>query len=153
MTLDLTSRLMLEHDEPGVEQFLAEHSGSIVRDDRIGQGGGDPAIYWLTMRPASHSTECYFPRLVWEQYPGAPPSIKFADGIRGSLTVMRAWPVITGYRSTSFDICRPMSREGYDLHPEWRQGTTAWVSDGNPFLWVVMTLQFHLDNEYQGRSQ
>lgn len=45
-----------------------------------------------------------------------------------------------------------MSKEGYALHLEWAQGSTNWVSDGNPFLWVVQQIQFHLDNEYQGRA-
>lgn len=153
MTLDLTSHLMLEQDEPEVERFLNGHGGAVVRDDRVGQSDGDPSIYWLTMRPKSAPDETYFARLVWDNYPGAPPSIKFADRIRGSLAVTRAWPLISGYRPSSFDICRPMCKEGYGLHVEWRQGSTAWVSDGNPFLWVVTTMQFHLDNEYQGRSQ
>lgn len=152
MTVDLTSSFMLEQDEPEAERFLAEHGGRVVRDDRVGQDG-DRSTYWLILRPTSQPAEAYTARLVWEEYPGAPPSIKFADGIRGSLSVTRAWPQITGYRPSSFDICRPMCQEGYALHTEWRQGSTAWVSDGNPFLWVVTTMQFHLDNDYQGRSQ
>jgi hypothetical protein len=54
--------------------------------------------------------------------------------------------------TVGIDICKPMTREGYALHQEWTQGSTGWVSDGNPFLWVVQTMQFHMDNEYQGRA-
>jgi len=61
-------------------------------------------------------------------------------------------PLVPGYRASSFDICSPLSREGYELHPEWKEGPTAWPTEGNPFLWVAETLQFHLDNEYQGRA-
>jgi hypothetical protein len=153
VTLDAESRLNLDHDEPAVVAFLRENDGLLERDDRL-EGGGDPAVYWLTMRPSSQPDEKYYVRLEWEAYTYKPPSIKFADAIRGSLTVTHAWPSITGYRAASFDICRPMCREGYAVHPEWNQGSTAWPTDGNPFLWVVQTIQFHMDNnEYQGRAQ
>ena len=153
MTLDAESRLNLEHDEPDVVAFLLQNDGLVERDDHVGDDGGDPAVYWLTMRPSSDPRERYHIRLEWQAYPYKEPSIKFADAIRGSLTVTRAWPNITGYRAGSFDICRPMCREGFLVHPEWNQGSTAWPTEGNPFLWVVETIQFHMNNEYQGRAQ
>jgi len=152
MTLDLESRLNLEHDEQPVAAFLAENGGGLDRDDTLGGEGGDPAVYWLTMRPASHPAERYFARVGWEAYPYNHPSIKFATGVRGALNVTSAWPVMTGYRPTSFDICRPISKEGFAIHPEWAEGSTAWPTEGNPFLWVAQTIQFHLDNDYQGRA-
>ena len=60
--------------------------------------------------------------------------------------------MMPGYRPGSFDICEPICREGFNTHPEWRQGSTAWPTDGNPFLWVVQTMQFQFDNDYQARS-
>ena len=151
MSIDDESALNLESDEVAVAGFLAENGGHLVRDDQL-EGGGDPAIYWLTFRPRTAPAEKYFARAEWFAYPYEPPSIKFAEAVRGSLTVTSAWPMMTGYRSGSFDICRPMCREGYNTHPEWRQGSTAWPTDGNPFLWVVQMMQFHFDNDYQARS-
>ena len=41
--------------------------------------------------------------------------------------------------------------EGFAVHPEWVGGPQSWRSTGNPFLYVVQTLQFDLNNRYQGR--
>lgn len=153
MSLDAESRLNLDEDEDEVAAFLVANGGGLERDDRLPDGEGDAAVYWLTMRPRSHPGERYYVRVEWDSYPYQPPSIKFADGIRGSLAVTRAWPVMTGYRAGNFDICRPMCREGYAAHPEWKQGSTAWPTEGNPFLWVTHMIQFHLNNDHQGRAQ
>jgi hypothetical protein len=138
--------LNLQQDRDDVATILAARGGALDTGD---EGAG---VYWVTLSPRSAPTETYYVMIAWDSYPFAPPSIKFGAGIRGSLVVNRAWPVIPGYRTGSFDICKPMTKEGYALHPEWARGSTAWVSDGNPFLWIVEELQFHLDNEYQGRA-
>ena len=151
MSIDDESALNLTSDEVAVNEFLSENGGLLDRDDQLA-GGDDRSIYWLTMRPRSVPTERYVARLQWFSYPYEEPSIKFADGVRGSISITGAWPVINGYRPTSFDICRPMCREGFGIHPEWRQGSTAWPIDGNPFLWLVVTMQDQFDNEYQARS-
>lgn len=143
---DAESLANLKADEPAVAAFLAENDGRLERDV------DDPSIYWLTMRPLSAPEEWYHPRLAWAAYPYTPASIKFADGVRGSLTVTKSWPVIAGYRPSSFDICKPMCAEGYALHSEWQTGPDAWPTEGNPFLWVVQLLQYDLDNQYGGRS-
>lgn len=153
MSVDTESLLNLDHDVEAVAVFLVENGGLLERDDKVHDEGGDLGVYWLTMRPRSHPADIYFVRVEWEAYPYKPPSIKFATAAGGSLTVTGAWPVITGYRASSFDICRPMSKEGYVAHPEWAEGATAWPTEGNPFLWLAQTMQFHLDNEYQGRAQ
>jgi len=153
MSVDVESSINLDHDEADVAAFLAANGGRVERDDRIAGEPGEGAVYWPTMPPRSHPGKRYYVRVEWDAYPYKPPSIKFAEGIRGSLTVNRAWPMITGYRPGSFDICRPMCREGYAVHPEWNQGSTAWPTEGNPFLWVTHMIQFHLDNDYQGRAQ
>lgn len=152
MTIDTESMLNLEADEVDVAIFLSERYGHLVRDDRL-NGGGDRGVYWATMCPQSTLAEQYFVRVEWFAYPYEPPSIKFSTAVRGSLTVTSAWPLITGYRASTFDICRPLTREGYALHPEWKQGSTAWPTQGNPFLWVAQTVQFHFDNDYQGRAK
>ena len=144
---DAETLLNLQQDCAAVAEFIGEYEGGLDwRDARQG-------VYWVTFRPASAPGERYHARIAWESYPFAAPSVKFGDGIGGSLTVNSAWPSIAGYRTGSFDICRPMSKEGFESHPEWAQGSTSWVLDGNPFLWVVQQIQFHMDNdEYQGRA-
>jgi len=149
--IDDESFLNLESDEGAVAASLAEHRGELTRDDHISDGG-DRAVYWITFTPKGVTSQKYIARYEWFAYPYEPPSIKFAPAVRGSLVVSSAWPMMNGYRPTSFDICRPMCREGFTTHPEWRQGSTAWPTEGNPFLWVVEIMQFHFDNDYQGRS-
>jgi hypothetical protein len=92
-------------------------------------------------------------RIAWTRYPQNAPSVKFADGVGGTLTVTKAWPVIAGYRPGNFDICKPLTAEGFALHAEWRTGPHAWSATGNPFLWVVSQLQDDMNHRYQGRSQ
>jgi len=142
---DAETLINLAEHEGAVAEFLAEHAGRLVRDE------DDPSIYWLDMRPRSAPDERYYPRLVWRAYPQAAPSVLFAEGICGALGVVRAWPQITGYRPPN-DICEPFTAEGFALHPEWNTGPDAWPTEGNPFLWVVETLQFDLDNGYSGRA-
>lgn len=145
--IDEESRLNLEADEAAVREFLAEFGGDLLRDTN------DPSVYWLSLRPQNAREEVYVARIGWTRYPQAAPSVKFADGIGGSLTVTRAWPVIPGYRPPSFDICKPFTAEGYALHGEWRTGPQAWPITGNPFLWVASQLQDDMNHRYQGRSQ
>ena len=144
--MDLESTLALEEDEPAVVAFLGENGGLLERDEN------DKSRYWLTMRPRNAPEERFHPCLTWSTYPHHAPSVKFADGVGGSLAATKAWPMIDGYRPGSFDICRPFTAEGFALHPEWQNGTEAWQATGNPFLWVVHVLQDHLDLKYQGRS-
>lgn len=142
---DAETLINLSDDEAAVTAFLAEHDGRLVRE------ADDPAICWLELRPAASPSERFYARLVWTRYPDDPPSILFADGVGGQLGVERAWPIAPGYRAPN-DICKPLSAEGYALHPEWRTGSDAWPTEGNPFLWVAETLQYDLDNQYQGRA-
>jgi hypothetical protein len=151
VSVDEESLLNLEVDEVDVAVFMAENDGHLVRADQL-EEGEDRAVYWLTFRPRSIPTEKYIAKFEWFAYPYREPSIRFADGVRGSLSLTSAWPMMDGYRPGSFDICRPMCSEGYVTHPEWRQGSTSWPTEGNPFMWVVQTMQYHFDNIYQARS-
>jgi len=143
---DQETLLNLAADEAAVAAFLVGCGGRLVRDE------ADPAAYWLAVRPGSATHETYYVKVTWSVYPGQAPSVKFADGIGGPVTSTRAWPVIPGYRPTSFDICKPFTAEGFALHQEWQAGPDAWPTEGNPFLWVVEMLQYDLDNSYAGRA-
>ncbi len=143
---DLETLLNLAEDEVAVMAFVAGNGGHLERDK------ADAAMYWLTARPVRVPAEVYYVRLAWYAYPHRPPSVKFADASGGSLTVTRGWPLIPGYRAASFDICKPMTAEGFALHPDWQTGPDAWPVTGNPFLWVVEMIQFDLNNSYGGRA-
>src|SRR5690349_20862891 len=105
----LESLLNLAEDEVAVAAFAAGHGGHLDRDT------ADAAIYWLMARPARAPAEVYYVRFAWSAYPHNAPSVKFADTPGGSLAVTRAWPLIPGYRAASFDICKPMTAEGFAL--------------------------------------
>ena len=144
--MDEQSRLLLAEDAAAAGSLLAEHGGFIEPDP-----AGVAGTYWATMHPRSAQGETYIVRIAWTRYPDEPPSVKFAEGIAGSLAVVRAWPVVPGYRAGNFDICAPFTAEGYLTHPEWRT-QAPWPTSGNPFLWVVDTLQGDLDRNYGGRA-
>lgn len=144
--MDLESRLNLEADEPAAAVFLTERGGELAPDPET------DGVYWLTLHPRRDPGESFYARVAWIAYPHQPPSVKFAERVGGSLTATSAWPVVSGYRPTSFDICKPFTAEGFALHPDWCTGPTAWPTTGNPFLWVVETLQEDLATGYAGRA-
>jgi hypothetical protein len=144
--LTAETQLSLEADEAAVVASLDAHGGLLVRDE------ADAGTYWVVLRSRLDATRPYYVRVSWQTYPGAAPSVRFADGVRGSHTVSSAWPNIPGYRLGAFDICKPFTAEGYIVHPEWATGPNVWRSTGNPFLWVVELLQYDLHNHYQGRN-
>lgn len=148
MSLDIESQLALGEDTPAVVAFLAEHGGTL-------HGPVDPdtddGVRWVELSPRSAATERYVACILWVAYPHHPPSVFFVDGVGGPRGVPRAWPNIPGYRPPG-DICMPFTSEGFNTHPEWRTGPTAWSSAGNPFLRVATQLQDDLDNRYQGRA-
>lgn len=144
--IDAETKLNLEADDSAVRTFLEEHDGRLDRDP------DHSTVYWATLRPRSAPQEQYYVRVAWSSYPHAPPSVKFADRIGGDLSVTGAWPIIPGYRVAAFDVCKPFTAEAFGWHPEWSAGSDAWRSSGNPFLWVVSTVQHDFDTAYGGRS-
>lgn len=144
---NLATQLNLEADEDPVVSFLDETGGILIRDE------AEPGLYWAVLHPSSAPAERFYARIFWTQYPGAPASVRYSDGVRGPSNVTRAWPVIPGYRATNFDICKPFTAEGYALHPDWKTGPTAWSPAGNPLLATVQQLQFDLNHQYGGRHQ
>jgi hypothetical protein len=143
--MDLESLLNMAQDLKEVEIFLSEHGG------RLQQASDQAGLCWLELHPSSEPSEAYFVRLLWTAYPHQPPSVKFANSIGGDISDPRAWPVIEGYRASSFDICKPFTAEAFALHAEWKVGPLAWDARGNPFLFVVQTLQNDLNLKYRGR--
>ena len=98
--------------------------------------------------------EVFIARLSWERYPDEPPSLKFQDAVTGSLKTPTAWPELRGFRPGSLDACVNWTKEGFALHPEWRNDPDKkWNPVGNPLLRVIKTLQNELDVYFLRRSQ
>lgn len=112
----------------------------------------EPLEVWVTMSPRDHEKDSYQVRLLWVEYPGQPPSLKFRDMESGSLSNPKAWPTARGLRPTALDACVNWTLEGFNLHPEWRNDPRfRWNPHGNVLLKVTRTLQDELDETYQGR--
>jgi hypothetical protein len=111
-----------------------------------------PLEILATFRPATTPGEQFRARLLWERYPDEPPSLKFLDPATGRLDLPSAWPLVRGFRPQSVDACVTYSKEGFVLHPEWRNDPRyRWKSDGNPLLKVLRIIQAELDETFQGR--
>lgn len=99
--------------------------------------------------------ERYSLRLVWPEYPEQPPSIACFDPVTGVVEVQTAWPECSGFRpGSAWDLCLPLSREGFAAHPEWSNDPAMrWNSEGNALLRVLDELQAILNSgrHYQRR--
>jgi hypothetical protein len=137
--MDLESQFRLEADQPAVDCLLAEGGGHLVRreDDPVG-------LYWAAIQPAAVDSAPFTARILWSVYPDRPPSVLFADEIGGQTSTVAAWPAANGYRAPN-DICKPFTAEGQALHAEWAAGNHRWRTDGNPFLFVIETMQDDID--------
>lgn len=112
-----------------------------------------PLEVWATLHPASHPQELFQARLLWSDYPGSPPSLKFRDLETGRLDLKRAWPITVGTRPDSFVSCVNYCAEGFGLHAEWKNDPRyRWDSRGNVLLKVLRLLQEELDETYRGRA-
>lgn len=107
---------------------------------------------WATLAPAAAPAEKFQARLLWREYPGEAPSLKFRDPATGRLDLTSAWPKIRGFRPTSFDACVSYCAEGFGLHPEWKTDPRyRWDAKGNVLLKVLRILQDEFDNYFDGR--
>lgn len=108
---------------------------------------------WATMHPVAHTEELFQARLLWADYPRAPPSLKFRDRETGRLDLTCAWPITIGTRPGNFVSCVNYCVEGFDLHPEWKTDPRyRWDSSGNVLLKVLRFLQEELDETYKERA-
>jgi hypothetical protein len=127
-------------DAPDAGRWKLELSGDL--EVRVG------------LSPGTACQEQFQACLLWNKYPDEPPSLKFRDPATGSMTSPRVWPLARGFRPQSLDACVNWCREGFVLHPEWRDDPRfKWNPSGNPLLWVIRQLQEELDHYYQGRFQ
>lgn len=152
--MDYESQLRLESDAAAVRVALEAAGGQLVRRDRDA-GDAEPAdppgLYWAVIQPAAPATDVFVARLLWTVYPDRPPSLLFATEVGGLTNIPSAWPAAQGYRAPG-DVCKPFTAEGQALHSEWGSGPHAWRSEGNPFLYVVETVQTDIDRAKGGRA-
>lgn len=113
-----------------------------------------PLEVLATMSPRSTPNDKFQARLLWTEYPGNPPSLKFRNLGTGDIADPRAWPVCPGFRPTSCDACVNWTAEGLALHPEWaHSAATRWNPSGNALYRVLCILQDTLDLDFNGRFQ
>lgn len=150
--MDYESLLRLESDAVAVRVALEAAGGQLVRrDGNTADSTDPPGLYWAMIQPAAPNTKVFVARLLWTVYPDRPPSLLFASELGGPTNVSSAWPAAQGYRAPA-DVCKPFTAEGQALHSEWGNGPHAWRSEGNPFLYVVETVQTDIDRVEGARA-
>lgn len=111
-----------------------------------------PLEVHIMLSPESAPAQRFQARLLWAEYPTAPPSLKFRDPETGALDRPTAWPIVRGFRPPSLDACVNYCAEGFALHPEWQTDARyRWDARGNVLLKVLRTLQHELDHHFTGR--
>ena len=107
----------------------------------------------VTAFPLKAPTEKFQARFLWTAYPSVPPSYKYRDPESGRLDLVKAWPVVNGYRPNSFDACVNWTAEGFAVHPEWNNDANLrWNPSGNAILRVLRLMQRDLDERYERRA-
>lgn len=144
----LLARACLDRDLLAVEAAAEEWKWTIVRPPEA-----DSLL--VTVSIASRiDDERYWLRLRCDGYPDQAPDIVVIDPETGRVDVKTAWPNCEGFRADSRDICMPICRAGFVLHPAWAQDPVwRWSSEGNPLMRVLEQIQLRLDNKarYHGR--
>jgi hypothetical protein len=144
--VDELSKLNFEQD---LAEVLDIVQGQRWKVERLG-----PLEVIVAVSPEKSPQEVFYARLLWQIYPGDPPSLKFRDPSTGSLTLRTAWPEVRGFRPQSLDACVNYCAEGFALHPEWKNDPNLkWNSSGNALLCVIKKLQNELDRYFVRRSE
>jgi hypothetical protein len=153
--VDVESQYRLERDAVTVRIALEAAGGPLIHraanPDDPSAPADPPGLYWAVIQPAEPRTTPFIARVLWTVYPDRPPSVLFATAVDGPTSVSNAWPAAGGYRAPG-DICKPFTSEGQGLHPEWANGVHAWISEGNPFLYVIENLQSDIDRVKGARA-
>lgn len=137
--MDYESQLRLRRDERVVRAALEAAGGELIRREDDPDG-----LYWARIQPSGTGGESFIARIQWSVYPDKPPSLLFAPAVGGLTGVASAWPAASGYRAP-IDVCKPFTAEGQALHVDWGSGPNAWRAEGNPFLYVLETVQADID--------
>lgn len=147
---EVQAKLNLVKDLEQVRAVAADAGWEINSPDEL----VEKLVVEVSIR-SSVDGERYWLRFRCAEYPDQPPSIACFDRESGSHEVRCAWPHCQGFRADgTWDLCLPLSVEGYNAHPDWRNDPKrAWNPNGNPLLRVIDELQLLLNdpNKYSGR--
>ena len=102
--------------------------------------------------------EAYAMRLIDDDYPDLPPSIKCVTRDTHDANDPKAWPNCEGFRPPpTADLCLNISREALlQVHPDWMKDRRyGWSAVGNPIWYVLQSLQDRLNDpsKYHGRNK
>jgi hypothetical protein len=142
---DLQAALNLEADVEEIRRESQEPGWEIE--------GPEGLVIFVTLS-STVDDEAYCIRFECSGYPEEPFSVKPVDAKTRDSAVVSAWPLCEGFRPTS-DLCLPLCREGYALHPDWQNDPRwKWNSHGNPLKRVLEELQSLINNpnKYKGRA-
>ena len=143
---EVQAELNLAKDLEQIQAIAAEAGWEVSSPDKLVvevsvRSSVDGERYWLRFRCAG--------------YPDQPPSIACFDKGAGSQQVRSAWPQCQGFRAdNTWDLCLPLSVEGFNAHPAWRDDPKVrWNANGNPLLRSIEELQLLLNDatKYSGR--
>jgi hypothetical protein len=153
--VDYESQLRLEGDAIAVRAALEAVGGQLThRHGSLAESDAPvdpPGLYWAVIQPSEPDFAVFVARVLWTVYPDRPPSLLFATEIGGPTNVGAAWPAAQGYRAPN-DVCKPFTAEGQSLHGEWASGPNSWRSEGNPFLYVIETVQTDINRAKGARA-
>lgn len=141
-------------DEFSELAFAEDLKEALLTDDAkrwVVENPADLELY-VMVSPRSKPEEKFQARFLWNAYPSEPPSYKYRDPATGRLDLVTAWPIVQGYRPSSFDACVSWTSEGFIAHPEWKNDANIrWNPKGNAIIRVLRYMQRDLDERYQGR--
>lgn len=138
-------RMLFEEELASLRELPEARRWTIERDKDVPLG--ITALIYSIKDPA----ELYLARLRWPNY-FKPASLKFLSRKTGSDTDPTAWPIVRGFRPTSFDACVSYTLEGHGLHPEWSNSpSTAYPKVDRPMQYTLLRLQSEIDMYYERR--
>jgi hypothetical protein len=113
---------------------------------------------FFVMMQSDIDKDAYTMRLVGDDYPDQPLSIKCVTRDTHDSNDVKAWPSCEGFRPPpTADLCLSISREGlFQAHPDWMKDRRyQWSPEGNPIWHVLHSLQDRLNDpgKYHGRSK
>ena len=138
-------RMLFEEELVSLEELPEARRWTVERDKDV------PLGITALMHSIKNPAELYLARLRWPDYFKA-PSLKFLNRQTGSDRDSTAWPMVRGFRPTSFDTCVSYTLEGHTLHPEWSNSpTTAYPKVDRPMQYALLRLQGEMDMYYERR--
>lgn len=137
--------MLFEEELASLDELPEARRWTVERDKEV------PLGITTLIHSSKDPTELYLARLRWPAY-FRPVSLKFLSRKTGSATDPTAWPIVRGFRPTSFDTCVSYTLEGHALHPEWSNSpSAAHPKIDRPMQYALLRLQNEMDMYYERR--